>query len=273
MTTPNLSRMPFVLGLAGLGLAASLLLGGCASTPGGGATPDEWQTAADDSDLRRRARTRLALASGYYENGQYDIALEEFKRTLQIDSRFADAYNLGGLIYLALGDRALAQSHFQRAITLNPRDADAMHNLGWLQCEDGHYAEATALFQRAVAVPTYAERAKTLMAQGICEARAGQPQQAEATLMRAYELDAGNPVTGYNLALLLFQRGDLERARFYIRRLNNSELANAESLWLGIRVEHRLGDRRAVEQLASQLRRRFPQSPELIAYEQGRLDE
>jgi type IV pilus assembly protein PilF len=267
------SRSRVLLGLTGLSLAATLLLGGCATAPGSGATPAEWQTAADDSEVRRRARTRLALASSYYENGQYDIALEEFKRTLQADASFADAYNLGGLIYLALGDRGLAESHFQRAITLNPRDADALHNLGWLQCESGRYAEATALFQRAVAVPTYAERAKTLMMQGICEARAGQPQQAEATLMQAYELDAGNPVTGYSLALLLYQRGDLERARFYIRRLNNSELANAESLWLGIRVEHRLGDRRAVEQLASQLRRRFPQSPELIAYEQGRFDD
>jgi type IV pilus assembly protein PilF len=77
--------------------------------------------------------------------------------------------------------------------------------------------------------------------------------------MRSYELDAGNPVTAYNLALLLYQRGDNERAR-YIRRLNNSELANAQSLWLGIKVEHRLNDRKAMEQLAGQLRRRFPAS-------------
>jgi type IV pilus assembly protein PilF len=54
------------------------------------------------------------------------------------------------------------------------------------------------------------------MVQGMCQARAGQARQAEATLMRSYELDAGNPVTAYNLALLLYQRGDNERARFYI---------------------------------------------------------
>lgn len=270
---PIAPRSHLLLLCAGLGLAVSALLSGCATPVGAGASPTEWQTPADDSEARRRARTRLALASGYYENGQYEVALDELKKTLQLDSGFPDAYNLGGLIYLALGDRALAVTHFQRALALNPRDADAMHNLGWLECESGRYPEAVALFERAVAVPTYAGRAKTLMAQGICEARAGQPAQAEATLMRAYELDAGNPVTGYNLSMLLFQRGDLERARFYIRRLNNSELANAESLWLGIRVEQRLGDRRAMEQLAAQLRRRFPQSRELIAYERGQFDE
>lgn len=267
------ARTRLLLLCAGLGLAGSALLGGCAAPAGPGATPSEWQTPADDSEARRRARTRLALASGYYENGQYEIALDELKKALQADPGFPDAYNLGGLIYLALGDRALAVSHFQRALALNPRDADAMHNLGWLECENGRHAEAIALFQRAAAVPTYGDRAKTLMAQGICEARAGMVEQAEATLMRAYELDAGNPVTGYNLALLLMRRGELERARFYIRRLNNSELANAESLWLGIRIERRLGDQRAMEQLALQLRRRFPQSRELIAYERGQFDE
>lgn len=266
-------RAALAFGLAGLGFLGPALLSGCATASGSGASPTEWHTAADDTDARRRARTRLALASGYYENGQYAVALDELKKTLQTDPSFPDAYNLGGLIYMALGDRALAESHFERAIALNPQDANAMHNLGWLLCESGRYAQAQAQFQRAIAVPAYPDRARTLMAQGICEARAGDAAQAEATLMRSYELDAGNPITGYNLALLLYKRGDLERARFYIRRLNNSELANAESLWLGIRVERRLGDRRAMEQLASQLRRRFPQSQELLAYERGQFDD
>lgn len=258
---------------ATLGLALPLLLAGCASQPEAGAAPQEWQTAADDSEARKRARTRLALATGYYEQGQFGVALEEFKRAAQADPSFGDVYNLGGLVYLALGDKALAETHFQRAIALNPRDADAMHNLGWVQCDTGRFAEAHAQFERAIAVPTYPGRARTLMVQGICEIRAGQPMQAEATLMRSYELDAGNPVTAYNLSSLLLRRGELARAQFYIRRLNNSELANAESLWLGIKVERRVGDQRAMEQLVSQLRRRFPQSRELQAYDRGSFDE
>ena len=262
-------RMCLVLG--GLGLAG--LLAACASQPGVGDTPTEFQTASDESPARARARTRLALASGYFENGQHVVALDEQKKAVQADPTFADAYNLGGLIYMALGDNALAQSHFQRAIALNPRDANAMHNLGWLQCQQGNYAAAEQSFQRAVAVPTYQDRARTLMAQGVCEARSGDAAKAEATLMHSYELDAGNPVTAYTLSQLLFQRGDYTRAQFYIRRLNNSELANAQSLWLGIKVERRMNNRQAMEQLASQLRRRFPQSRELLAYERGAFDE
>lgn len=91
--------------------------------------------------------------------------------------------------------------------------------------------------------------------------------------MHSYELDAGNPVTAFNLSQLLYNRGDYNRAQFYIRRLNNSDLANAESLWLGIKVERRMNNRQAMEQLASQLRRRFPQSRELLSYERGAFDE
>ena len=259
--------------LALLSVATTAWLAGCAAQPATDAAPTEWQTASDETDARRRARTRLALATGYYENGQFAVALDEQKKAVQADPTLSESFDLGGLIYMALGDAALAQSNFERAIALNSRAANAMHNLGWLHCQGGRYAEAAAQFQRALAVPTYQGQAKTLMTQGICEARAGQLAQAEATLMRSYELDAGNPVTGFNLALLLYKRGDFGRAQFYARRLNNSELANAESLWLGIRIERRLNDRRAMEQLASQLRRRFPQSRELVDYERGSFDD
>ena len=86
-------------------------------------------------------------------------------------------------------------------------------------------------------------------------------------------MDAGNPVTGYNLALLLFKRGEFVRSQFYVRRINNSELANAETLWLGVKVERRLLNTEAMSQLASQLKRRFPQSREYSAYERGAFDE
>ena len=263
-----------------LGLLALLAaLVGCASQPGGvgGSNADlssaGIQTPSDDSEARRRARTRLALAIGYFENGQHTVALDEFKRVVQIDPTFADAYNLGGMIYMQLNDVPLAEAHFQRAISIDSRDANAWHNLGWLQCEQRRYPDAAQSFQRALAVPGYPGRARTLMTQGICEARGGDRAAAETTLMRSYELDAANPVTGYNLSQLLYLRGDYSRAQFYIRRLNNSEQANAESLWLGIKVERRMNNPQAMEQLASQLRRRFAQSRELQSFERGSFDD
>lgn len=254
----------------------AVFLAGCSHNPGVSSASNgktDVVTESDEPDTRRRARLRLELATGYFEQGQTNVALDELKQALVADPTFADAYNLRGLVYMRLNDIPLAEDSFRRALALNPRDADVAHNYGWLMCQQGRYREATQFFTQAIANPTYTGQARTLMTQGVCQARAGQRAEAEQSLTRAYELDAGNPVTAYNLANLLFERGEFTRAQFYIRRLNNSELANAETLWLGVKIEQRLHNREAMLQLGDQLKKRYGQSREAVSYEKGAFNE
>lgn len=254
----------------------AVLLAGCANQQHAPGTPGnraDIVTESDESDIRRRARLRLELATGYFEQGQTNVALDEIKQSLVTDPNFGDAYNLRGLVYMRLNDMPMAEDSFRRALALNPRDADAAHNYGWLMCQQGRYSDSARFFAQAIANPAYGSTAKTLMTQGVCQVRAGQRAEAEQSLMHSYELDAGNPVTGYNLANLLYERGDFTRAQFYIRRLNNSDLANAETLWLGIKTERKLNNREAVLQLGDQLKKRFAQSREAAAYEKGSFNE
>lgn len=249
---------------------------GCVSSPGRAGASDRQSDVVTDSDepeFRKRARLRLELAVNYFEQGQTNVALDEIKQALVSDPSYPEAFNLRGLVYMRLNDMAQAEDSFRRALALNPRSANVQHNYGWLHCQQGRYVQADEMFAQALANPTYGDRAKTMMIQGVCQIRAGNRADAERTLSRALELDAGNPVTGFNLANLLFLRGEYTRARFYIRRVNNSEQANAESLWLGIKVERRMNDRVAMSQLADQLKRRFPQSREGQAYDRGSFDE
>ena len=263
-------------GLAWCWLAGALLLalGGCATrnSDATGANVDI-VTASDEPEARKRARIRMELAVGYFEQGQTNVALDELKQVIAADPSFPDAYNLRGLIYMKLNDMRQAEESFRRAVSLNSKDSNAQHNYGWLLCQQGRYDEAGRAFAGAMTNPMYADRAKTLMAKGLCEARAGRKDDAERSLARSYELDAANPVTGFNLATLLFQRGEYPRAQFYIRRLNNTDLANSETLWLGIKVEEKLNDRVAMLQLADQLKRRFPQSREIDFYNRGAFSE
>ncbi|MFZ3119841.1 MAG: type IV pilus biogenesis/stability protein PilW [Variovorax sp.] len=264
-----------------LGAALVALLAGCVSTttqttrPVGSADGSraEMVTASDEPSGRRRARIRLELAIGYFQAGQTTVALDEIKQALTADPSFADAYNLRGLIYMRLDDAGMAEDSFRRAIALNPREPNTLHNYGWLLCQQKRYGDAAQQFSAALAVPNYTERAKTLMTQGVCQMQSGQRPEAERSLLQAYEIDAGNPVIGYNLAVLLTQREDWSRAQFYIRRVNNSPSANAETLWLGIKIERKLNNREAMAQLGGQLQRRFPQSREAVAYERGNFDD
>lgn len=275
MSETGSRRMAMRFWGACLALVVIMGLTGCATTGGGQANGSHTDivTDSDEPEVRKRARIRLELAIGYFEQGQTTVALDEIKQALVVDPAYAEAYNLRGLIYMRLNDLRLAEDSFRRAMALNPRDANVTHNYGWLLCQQARYSESFQAFTQAIANPTYGGRAKTWMAQGLCQVRAGQRAEAEYSLTKSYELDAANPVTGYNLAMLLFQRGELTRAQFYIRRLNNSEMANAESLWLGIKIEQRLNNREAREQLAAQLKKRYPQSREVDAYERGAFNE
>ena len=255
-------------------LAMGAFISGCASSKSpGGATSGDIETSSDESGARKRARIRLELAAGYFDKGQTTIALDEVKQSINADPGLYEAYNLRGLIYTRLDDVPLAEESFRKALGLNPSAAAIQHNYAWLLCHHGRMPEALQWFGRALANPAYGERAKTWMAQGLCQISNGQKVEAEASLLRSFELDAGNPITGYNLALLLFQRGEIVRSQFYVRRINNSEFANAETLWLGVKVERRVENADAMNQLGAQLKKRFPQSREYSAYERGAFDE
>lgn len=230
-------------------------------------------TPSDEPESRRRARIRLELAANYFENGQTAVALDEVKQALASDPGYADAFNLRGLIYMRVNDFGQAEESFRRSLALKSGDSNVLHNYGWLLCQQTKYADADQQFVKALANPAYGARAKTLMARGLCQSGAGQFAEAEQSLTKAYELDAGNPVVAYHMAALLLRRSEFSRAQFYIRRLNNSQFANSESLWLGIKVERALGDTVAMRQLADQLRRRFPESREMGAYERGAFNE
>ncbi|MFN3888100.1 MAG: type IV pilus biogenesis/stability protein PilW [Aquabacterium sp.] len=268
------------------GLAVVVLLAqlGACATGGAPATPrpagpsavtrGDIATASDESESRRRARIRLELATAYFGQGQFATALDEVKQALSIDPSLPAAYEMRALIYAAMGDLPRADQGFREALAIDQRNGSVLHNYGWYLCQQRQYDAADALFERAANLPQTVATSKTLLARGVCQIAAGRHDEAEKTLTRSFELDSANPATAFNLAAVLYRRGELERARFYIRRVNAiPEQITAESLWLAARIEHRLGNPGGRDDLAAQLRSRFPSSRETTALELGRFDD
>jgi type IV pilus assembly protein PilF len=267
---PCVGRLVATLAAAG----AALWLAGCAGPSGPARPVQDVQTASDQTDVDRRARVRMELAAAYFGRGQYTVALDEVKLAQQAKADVPGAYNLRGLIYGAMGEAALAEDSFRRALASNPRDGDAMHNYGWFLCQQRRFGEAEVQFNAAIMAPNYPGVTRSLLASGVCQGRNGQWAEAERSLQRSYELDPTNPATAVNLSEVLLRRGELERARFYVRRVNaNDELVTAQTLWLAARIEHKLGQMGQVRVIGNQLVNRFPQSAEALSYEKGRFDE
>ncbi|WP_026224559.1 type IV pilus biogenesis/stability protein PilW [Methyloversatilis thermotolerans] len=258
------------------------LLAACAGTQGG-ASPASPATSAPVSDYkpvepvvtgasRTRAKSHTDLGLAYLEAGNVAVALEEAKMALRDDSTYGPAYNLKALAHMYLQERPLAQENFEKALRLAPNDPDINNNFGWFLCQGGDTARAMALFNAAIRNPLYNFPTRPYTNAGMCAMRAGDLATAEVNFLRAVNADPRNSQAVYNLADLFYRRGNFIEARKYLSEFHAQQDPVAESLWLAVRIERKLGDKVAEAGFASQLRRRFAGTPEHQALMQGNYD-
>jgi type IV pilus assembly protein PilF len=245
---------------------------GCASTESGSGQ-GELQTSSDQSENQRRAQIRMQLAIGYFQQGQFNVALDEIKQALQADPNYSDAYSVRALIYMEMGETALAQDNFQRAMKLAPSNPDLNNNYGWFLCQNGQEKQSIAYFEAALRSRAYQSPVKALNNAGACSLKMKDRVAAERYLTEAFRLEPANLEINTNLAKLHYARGEYQRARSYISRATKSDPVSADVLWTAIKVERKLDNRPAENSFAIQLRRRYPNSPELAAYLRGAFDE
>jgi type IV pilus assembly protein PilF len=255
-------------------MLAALLLAACAS---GGPGKGDLKTASDQTAIEKRAAIRLQLAVGYFQDGKYEIALDEVKQAIAINPQLADAYGVRALIYAAMGEPALADDSFQRALKLAPNSPDLANNYGSFLCNaGGKPAAAIPYFDAALKNPHYQSPVSALVNAGNCSLKLKDNNAAERYLLEAMRYTPDLPAVNAALARVYYERRDYTRAGFFVNRLTEAaklDTLSADALWLALRVERKLGDRNLEASLAAQLRHRFPGSPEFAAFQRGAFDE
>jgi type IV pilus assembly protein PilF len=252
-----------------LGLAL-LLVAGCASPPE--PTADTGQIIGEVGDPRNRARLHTELGSLYYTNGNLAVALEELRTAVNADSDYAPAHGMFGLVYMEMKENDRAEESFERALRISPNDADINHNYGWFLCQTGREQTSIKYFLHALRNPLYPTPWRSYSAAGSCMLRINQPKDAEAFFERALKLEPDEPGSLLQLGLIRYRQGNIGEARKLVARHNRLVEPSAQSLWLALRIERRLGDRVAEQSFANQLRRRFRDSAEYRALERGQYD-
>lgn len=252
-------------------LAAAV--GGCKTTTTTVAGVEVPVPAKTEADPRKRAEIRTELASTYYREGKLAVALEEAKRAVQVDSRYAPAHGLLGLIYMDIGDRSEAEASFRSALRLDPDNPNILNNYGWYLCQTGRERESVEYFQRAASNRLYPTPGLAMRNAGVCLLRINDLDGADRALRRALELDAADPLTKFELSRLYLRRNDPERASFYYGLLDPGSRGSAPGLWLGLRIARAQGNIRQERELANQLRERHPASAEAAALRRGAFDE
>lgn len=237
----------------------ALCVAGC-TTSGGGSSGTPQQAT---SPAQTRAKIHTELAAQYYQREQYGVALEELDIALQAESRYAPAFNLRGLVRMELHEYQEADADFRQSLRLDD-DAEAHNNYGWFLCQRGKEADAIEHFMRALKNPLYQTPEKAYLNAGMCSRKSGKIKEAEEFLSKALHLQPSLPDALLALAELNFDKADYAAAKSYFVQFSQGNISplTAENLWLAVRIERKMRDKKAEESYAVQLRQRFPDARE-----------
>ncbi len=242
-----------------LWLSISLL---CALQLACATDPSKGSQAGPGGTTNQLARVNAQLGLGYLGNGQLDLAWERLNAALIEDPDYATAHNGIALVYSRLNESGKAEKHFKRAIELNPSDSAAQTNYGSFLCEQGRMDEGDKHFLKAVENPLYKKSAMAYSNAGVCKLRADDPAGAQAYFRAALRANPRFAPALVNMAELSFDSNQYLSARAYMQRYEEVSGHNSHSLWLGIRIEEKLGDKDAVSSFAMLLKASYPDSRE-----------
>lgn len=237
-------------------LALGLALAGCTTTV-------MQPSAGSKTDLKEAARLNTQLGIDYMRKGQFDFALEKLKRALDQDPDLAIAHSSIALVYQRRGETELAGDHYREALDLNANDPVTMNNFGIFLCGQGEIADAEKIFLKAARNKDNNNPADAWANAGVCARR--DPKRlgkAEEYFREALQIEPRHPNALAQMALASFDKQDYLRARAFLQRYEAVARPTAQTLWLGVQTERKLGDLQAARGYERRLKSEFPDAPE-----------
>ncbi|MEZ4399605.1 MAG: tetratricopeptide repeat protein [Kofleriaceae bacterium] len=100
----------------------------------------------------------ITLGREHYKAGEYDKAEPLLAQAVAAEPRYADVYNMLGVIYHAHGRFQDAEAAFEAALAINPNYTEAALNLSVTYNDRGKYDRAREVYSRAVTASYQAPR-------------------------------------------------------------------------------------------------------------------
>ncbi len=251
-------------------ILGGLLLTACTSTtevnPANQNTTVEVVRETEEARAARAGARRLEAAWGYLQVGNLDRAKVHLEAAMEHIPDSAELHSAQGYYFDQVGEFERAEMHFQKSVRLAPNDGDVLNRYGVFLCRQNKFAKAEDMFERTVKLPAYANVASSLENAGLCAQRAKNPVKAETYFQRALRYNPNMSASVLELGLYEAARKNFPRARQYWQQYQSIGRENARSVWLGLQVEHALGNKDAVASLGLKLERLFPETEEAALY-------
>jgi tetratricopeptide (TPR) repeat protein len=149
----------------------------------------------------------VLLMQIYYEQGQYEEALNSATEILRFDESNTDAVKVSAFCYNALGQTEKALGYYEDLLQEQPDDADLVFNLGLLYEEMEQYDKAIANFMKAFELNPTDIEAILHCAQVYLEIKQDNVKAVEC-YEKALEINPDNPGILNNLGIALIRAGE-----------------------------------------------------------------
>lgn len=230
-----------------------MMLSACATDPVG-------RFGGGNMDAASRANAKLGL--GYMMQGNNELALMKLKKALVQDDKNEDAHHYIAELYNRLDDKENADRHYKLALEEKPNSTSILNNYGVFLCRYHRFEESLAVFEKVLKDPLFKSKAQTYENMGLCAIQQGNIKTAEDSFRKALRFNARLEKSLLHLAQLSFDNQSfLSSYAFYQRYLEVGK-QTPQSLWLGILLEKRKGNKNAISSFSLVLKNKFPLSKE-----------
>jgi Flp pilus assembly protein TadD len=172
----------------------------------------------------------------FYNQNDFSKAIQAYRKVIELDPTYVEAYNNLGIVYQAMGEVKSAFGAYQKSTEINPRYEKGYNNLGLLFLLEDRYEEALEVFQKALAInPNNIESQINL---GILFKKKGQWENAIESYQKALAINPLHSETHYNMALLYEQLENWELAISHYQKF--IQLSSRSHPELVLRVQRRL---------------------------------
>ena len=202
--------------------AAVFLITACAMFRSGqnpGSNPGSIAANRCDQVYHRKIRAGSVDGESHYlmgcvfqERKKHYLAVEAFKRALQIDPGHAAAYNRWGVSLDAQGDYDEAIAAYTAALAIDQNLADVYNNLGYSYLLQGRFEPAIESLQKAVALDGGDQRYQNNL--GLAYAKIGDYEAA----FKAFRAGGDETKAHLNIARLYYRNGLYEKAAMHFSR-------------------------------------------------------
>ena len=150
------------------------------------------------------------LAVENHQKKNYEIAIDLYDKTLEIQPNFIDSHNNLGLIFEELEENKKAINCYQKVITINPNNSNAYFSLGNMFEKLKEDQKAINYYKKVINIDPKHDKAHYNL--GLIFGRINENQKSKACFEKVIEIDPENDAAHNNLGVIFINLGDNQKA-------------------------------------------------------------